>query len=539
MKAILIPLGEGLCFFVDRPKNPSKLVDADGVRFVKKGKEYANLDRAIEVGALSRNKKEEILQQVYEELLCNHSRPSRYASPLSGKVIVRRWLDHSLKPRTIFGNVMACWKVPPSSGAGGVRAEIEYNEPSLSFVREVTSPWTIKPKEKIPEALAWGSRLLFLHEHEPKKTAALPPNTVAEKWFVPDSVDDFPDSHRRILTFKNNIIELERRTSEIGGGAGYGVFCRITPMNRNDKSEAFILPKCEYLDMGIYGPLRCEDEIESTEFLIKSLVFDSKPEAWSFEMSIEDPKSFCDITEETTGDLHDLAKRNVLVYVNETDGKEPATVQALHDPYSHVHYLLGCREKELRIQFGKEEELKIDYGPDYEKVRIQRGYSRLQGETLEKKKADMKEADTFSDMEQWSVDDLEASLNFLDRLNYPTIQATGPKVRALAVSVCLRNSLAKIQHKFESVETIDPTTFCDNGFSKIESEDLTDRINGVIRRILESLCDVSDEGLRRIIVGVHDRRFVPHLAYFLQVSKGQIFAMSGADMRAKLSARSC
>lgn len=533
VKCVPIPLGDGLCLLVVPPKNQSKMTDVEGIRFMKKGGKilYTSLEKAVTAGALDCKKKEEVSQQVYGELLCTESCQTSFDHPLSGKFVVRRWVDHCFKVRTVFGKVVACWRVPHRTG--DIRAEIEYTDPSLSFSRRMASAWTMNSRDKISESLAWGSYLLFSDEHCSSDTTIVPSNTVPEKWLVPDSVDDFPDFHRRELTFKNIIIELERRMSDIGSNAGYGVFCRVKPMIRSAKPQKyFVLPQGEYIDLGIYGPLRCDDVIGRTEMIVKSFVLDSKPDEWTFDKSIEDTGEYYDMTENVTGNLHELARRNVLVYVNETDGKEPATVQAFHDPFLHAHYLLGSCENELKLAFGTWCELKVNYGEGYEKIRILKGYSRLKGEALEKKKDDIREDDTLLDMQQWSVDDLESSLKFLERLDYDAVVEVPPKIRALVMTISLRNCLVKIKTNFKNVDTTDPSTFCDNGFSKLESRHLIDRTNGLISRILVRL---SGEEVRKGFTGDDlGIRFVSPLAEFLQVPNGSLFSTTGTDLRSKI-----
>ena len=52
-----------------------------------------------------------------------------------------------------------------------------------------------------------------------------------------------------------------------------------------------------------------------------------------------------DITDDFSGDLHETAQRNILVYANETDGKkEVPSILAAHDPAGSVHYLMGHQE---------------------------------------------------------------------------------------------------------------------------------------------------------------------------------------------------
>lgn len=49
-----------------------------------------------------------------------------------------------------------------------------------------------------------------------------------------------------------------------------------------------------------------------------------------------------------------------------------------------VHYLLGYETKEFVLTKGQDLEIKIHYGPKYEKIRVKNGYSRVQGAELAK-----------------------------------------------------------------------------------------------------------------------------------------------------------
>ena len=78
-----------------------------------------------------------------------------------------------------------------------------------------------------------------------------------------------------------------------------------------------------------------------------------KPEEWVFDCDIpnERDKLVFDITNDRNGDLHDVAQQNILVFVNETDGREQASIHARRDLFSHVHYLLGPGESESDLSF--------------------------------------------------------------------------------------------------------------------------------------------------------------------------------------------
>jgi hypothetical protein len=86
-----------------------------------------------------------------------------------------------------------------------------------------------------------------------------------------------------------------------------------------------------------------------------------------------------DITDDTTGKLHEIARQSTLTYVNETDGEQQTTIFASRDPFFHMHYFLGNGSETISIPCNQWIEVKIDYGEKYEPVRKCRGYSRTQG----------------------------------------------------------------------------------------------------------------------------------------------------------------
>jgi hypothetical protein len=120
--------------------------------------------------------------------------------------------------------------------------------------------------------------------------------------------------------------------------------------------------------------------LDESVFLLKNFIHNWEPEGWCFDQATRHEvkgSHVFDVTDNWTGDLHSLASQNVMVYVNETDGKTNSvpTVYAAHDPAGAVHYLMGHGEKKhgpFRIPLnGEEIELKIDYGEKYEKVRLE------------------------------------------------------------------------------------------------------------------------------------------------------------------------
>ena len=236
-----------------------------------------------------------------------------YNHLLSAKFIQRHWMDHSFKHRVVRGTVKSCW----SNGD----AEVEYWSSDVDALRLAFPAWEVLAQDTLQIPYALGYKEVYEEENLDIHIQ----DSTAWRWLVPDSVKDFPTfPPKRLLTFNGVSIELEARDSEIPG-AGLGVFMRVTPVDT--AAKRFVLKEHEVLDLGIYSPFRKEDVKHESVLLIKTFIFDGKPEEWVFDRHdkqtpSDDQHYGYDITDDTSGELHDLAKRNVLVYVNETDGVE-------------------------------------------------------------------------------------------------------------------------------------------------------------------------------------------------------------------------
>jgi len=73
---------------------------------------------------------------------------------------------------------------------------------------------------------------------------------------------------------------------------------------------------------------------------------------------------------------------NIIVYANETDGKEAGTLCAHEDPDGAMHYYFGYENKMKNFLYlkvnGEPNELKIDYGESTN----QKKYSPFHGKEL-------------------------------------------------------------------------------------------------------------------------------------------------------------
>eukprot|EP00977_Amphora_coffeiformis_P010595 scaffold2500_cov176-Amphora_coffeaeformis.AAC.6 len=400
-----------------------------------------------------------------------------FVHSLIGKCIVRKWLDASFQTRRLPGMVRYCWK---NLETHLIEMEVEYTPNLLEEEKKLTPGWEIPQRELISEEMALGCRKTF------EKENSFPVSSVGQskskEWIVPDKVVDYPTlspKRRLVLTEKKVVIELEARTSNIPG-AGWGVFAKATPLSQESlvQESPCVIKSGEWIDLGIYSPLRLEDVQHEAALIVKSFVFDGKPEGWVFSQTDGSHHHCFDITDSERGDLHSLAKTNVVVYVNETDGKEPATIHSRRDPFSHVHYLLGPADgvEQISLPFDKWVEVLIDYGPSYESMRILKGYSRLPEDA--RKGLQDHDSKTLLDIKEWTLPEIEESFPIVSELRQHLDRMTlRAKSRFLLVGLCLFVRLREISRSSDQIQTL-RDLFCD---------------------LLDS---VSDDGLRETFEGL-------------------------------------
>ena len=433
---------------------------------------------------------------------------------LIGKIIMQKWLDFSLRPVVLYGVVRGCWKDPTDNS---FFFDVEHKKESVTVMTEIAPGWKFKDRQELSENVAWGCRQFF----EERRDGIVSAITAAQPkflWIVPDCVRDvasFPP--RRRLVVKNFSIELQARQSEIPG-AGFGVFMKVTSEGLRS-AKRFVLECNEMIDLGVYGPTRLEDLRDHSVQLVKSFVFDGKPEEWAFDSEIGNHAHVYDITDDVTGDLHHLAKQNVLVYVNETDGKETPTIHAQRDPFSHIHYLLGSSpgRGQFSVECGKWIELKIDYGAGYEEIRIRKGYSRLPVDSEERQKKENEDHDltTLQDIkDQWTPPEIEPSIDYLARIDVPAL-GIRQKAKSLVVLLCLWNRLVRTKADVD-----------EQGLRPVPSKALD-----LVLKITESL---TDEELYETFAAPKSFKNKSQLDRFLEVVSRDSFYDSGASIRTRI-----
>lgn len=359
--------------------------------------------------------------------------------PLIDAFVLREWLDVSLNKRRLYGQVKSCRKIVQTRKA--LEFEIEYSDESLKRVKELLPEWRIEPREFLEEAYTWG----YCEAFAGRDNFVVPQGTPVWRWIVPDCVVDtpsFPPKRRLVVTQKNIAIDLEVKPSSIPN-AGFGLFAKASPLTQTPPGQRCCLLKYgEIIDLGVYSPVSHQDRRPNSAVFAKSFIFDGRPEEWVYgEKEVGHVHSY-DITDDTTGRLHEQAKRNCLVFANETDGKEQTSVHAQRDPFSHVHYVLGPeRESEqLSLPFNDEWfELKLDYKEGFEPTRIRQGYSRLPKGPRRKEVEDTG-IKTVEVIEDWSFDEIKAAVAYITNLDLMAISLRA-KVRTLVVALCLRAQL--------------------------------------------------------------------------------------------------
>lgn len=159
------------------------------------------------------------------------------------------------------------------------------------------------------------------------------------------------------------------------------------PYDQQRNVPVFSLPPGEVLDIGVYAPLTSQDETPDHIMLVRSFL----QSFWcdSYSMNTRDKETVFDITH-GRGELTNEAKRSILPFVNENNQWQThrAEVQLIEDPQGSFHYVLGYRYDELlgedmnvlpfrQLADGRPREIFVDYGAQYEMVRLRHGYPRI------------------------------------------------------------------------------------------------------------------------------------------------------------------
>lgn len=264
-------------------------------------------------------------------------------------------LDISGFTRTKFGKIGEC--VEAFDDPTSPLFEIHYHDDKNgNTVHDVLPQMKL---DYVPEHVAWAGHLMYRATIE-SISGSTPQNLpFYVQWIVPD---------RRFYNFSGQLF-LETRgfrlqmTAEQSSipGAGLGLFLKVSDMSGSGRTH-FVLAQGELLCIGPYGPFSANDRKSTAVFETKSFIHEYEPESYCFESYFDNKSFYVDITNDHDGQLHDLAKKNLMCRVNEVNGGEIPCVCADKDPSGSIQYYLGHNVTgygDLKIAVECPHELKV------------------------------------------------------------------------------------------------------------------------------------------------------------------------------------
>lgn len=417
---------------------------------------------------------------------------------LLGKPFRQKWVDVEGKTKMVYGKVV---KVSEDLLAGGTRTcTVEFSEKSRSLLNAgfALNGSNVPQTQQMPQTLAFGGCV----DCDPRAVRfdKLPYHL---SWNVPDiRHEDFVvDEHgmfapRLTMHFRGFHLIFTAKTSTIPN-SGKGVFLSCSTLSGSE-DDYFMLNAGELLDLGVYAPFRRSDKKTAHVFLMKNFIHSSQCEEWNFDTVLDD--NLFDITDDTTGKLHEVASRHLPAYVNETDGMSTASVFAQHDPEGCVHYLLGHGNEEdgpFTLQAnGEEREIFIDYGEQYEDVRVRKNYSRLSPEDAAERRLELDQdyKEVLDEMKTYNATEIIQCVNFMMQdVFYPNRPYPASVViRALLVTVLFRNRAESYMEEFASLKTTldeeeeeEAGSVCHNGFSRSRMELVIQKSKNLIKQLFQ------------------------------------------------------
>jgi hypothetical protein len=212
--------------------------------------------------------------------------------------------------------------------------------------------------DTISEKVAWGGHMAYIASVEPQKYSAdASQHPFHVKWIFPD-FRKYDNLGCLIMKFRGFRLCLSPQESTMPG-AGLGLFLSVVDVSGASRSH-FVLPEGELLSLGTYGPCSPNDCKAIHVFEVKSFIHEFAPESYCFESK----DFFIDITDDQTGELHELASASLMCRVNETNGKDIPCVCAERDPSGSIQYFLGHGiegQGDLSIPVDTSYELKVWY----------------------------------------------------------------------------------------------------------------------------------------------------------------------------------
>lgn len=352
----------------------------------------------IHVSRMNARKQSAVVQSNKQQMTCSRPFDDKVEVTatkdhfLVGRKLCLSWTDLKGRTREVDGDVMECNKQVSSGDV--LSFTVVCSSQSRDCVNSISNDVgaTVPESQTLPPPLVLGGCIAYEQRTSVTNTSILL-RDVGDmlpywKWITPD------DRHQeQILNDEGKL--LPRVTLDVGSyrlqlnvkkstipNAGYGVFLSCRPLEQKDRSikpVPFLLRAGKLVDCGIYAPFRVQDKKVEAVFFAKNFIHSHKCEEWAFTAG--DSRYQYDITDDVTGDIHELARMHIPAYVNESNNESCVCIRAEHSPDTNVHYLLGhafsAQGDFVVPSDGTEMEVFVNYGEGYEEVRVRKGYSFL------------------------------------------------------------------------------------------------------------------------------------------------------------------
>mmetsp|Transcript_28887 Transcript_28887/g.61539 ORF Transcript_28887/g.61539 Transcript_28887/m.61539 type:complete len:638 (+) Transcript_28887:105-2018(+) len=285
-----------------------------------------------------------------------HVGSSRYVSVpshfLVGKSYCTEFTSNRGSNVVLFGKIAACMGPSGTDEDDKLFFILQYDQNVLSIAQSMGTE--VQPLQLINSEMAWGGCISYERKSGSRRDSHsaiqnIDQATAAETWVAPDmrseDMIEQPDgtSLPQLTVFARGYkFSFEVKASIRDGNQHYGVFASCTSLQETSSDQSLNLKPGELIDLGIFSPLREEDEKTLPAYIMKNYIHQLKTGRWAVVAGRDN--IVYDITDDKTGELHDAASKRVLSYIRKCTKGERATIHARLDPSSgHVHYLFGIR----------------------------------------------------------------------------------------------------------------------------------------------------------------------------------------------------
>jgi hypothetical protein len=256
--------------------------------------------------------------------------------PLLGHGFRREWIDRKGRLSCVEGTITECFEANKEQ-----EFTVCLNKCFAGLIFDASGGRCSNPiyLRKIDAVHAWGGAMSF-SEYYAVQSPARTYEDHCLIWTAPYNVRDSLCSNHlpsRVLFWSGWKLSFRVKPSEIDHEqANLGCFVICESASSSTAHRKYMkLPPGFFIDIGVYG--RPEDSIDYQQFLCKNFIYEHQADMYIFEISGDDETNLLvDVSDNLTGKLKEQARKNILPFVNETDGKETSCIRAEPDPAGQV-----------------------------------------------------------------------------------------------------------------------------------------------------------------------------------------------------------